>query len=293
MSTRFWRRPKPSDVTEAPPSSVESLVRAAHAAPEPVAKAAAARAAYAALVAGAPAGDGFGRGVPLRPGRPARPVLLPPAAMPRRRAGGLRGRIALLHAVAHIELNAIDLACDLVLRFAADTAIAGQQAAFLADWLKVADDEARHFTMLTGRLADLGAAYGDLPAHDGLWAAAEATAHDMIARLVIGPLVHEARGLDVTPAMIERLEAAGDGQSAGILRVILAEEVSHVAAGWRWLSIVAAARSTSPDDAFHACISTFYKGGLKPPFNHEARARAGLAAALYESAAREKAFTKN
>ena len=136
--------------------------------------------------------------VPERPARPALPQLMAPRLMPRRRLGGVRGRIALLHAVAHIELNAIDLAWDLIGRFAA----LDWPAEFFDDWVDVAADEARHFTMLAARLNELGASYGDLPAHDGLWEAAMATSHDPLARLAVVPMVLEARGLDVTPAMI-------------------------------------------------------------------------------------------
>ena len=136
---------------------------------------------------------------PARPARPPRPELRPPRDMPKRRAGGT-GRVALLHALAHIELNAIDLAWDIVARFTGEAL----PRAFYDDWVKVADEEAKHFGLLAGRLMALGAAYGDLPAHDGLWQAAEATAHDLLARLAVVPLVLEARGLDVAPAMIAR-----------------------------------------------------------------------------------------
>jgi len=143
--------------------------------------------------------------VPHRPARPEKPELLAPRAMKRRGPGSIAGRIALLHALAHIELNAIDLACDLLARFPADVDLA-LPPAFADDWVKVADEEGKHFLMLEARLAELGASYGDLPAHDGLWQAAEATAHDLGARLAIVPLVHEARGLDVTPQISARDE---------------------------------------------------------------------------------------
>src|SRR5207249_9489560 len=140
---------------------------------------------------------------PSRPARPERPVLRPPRDMPKRRNfGAPAGRVALLHALAHIELNAIDLAWDLLARFGD----AGLPSAFFDDWLGVAAEEAEHFSLLASRLAALGASYGDLAAHDGLWEAAAVTAHDLIARLAVVPLVLEARGLDVTPEMIRRLE---------------------------------------------------------------------------------------
>jgi uncharacterized ferritin-like protein (DUF455 family) len=165
---------------------------------------------------------------PARPARPEQPPLKAPREVPRRRiSAGPRGRIALLHALAHIELNAIDLAWDLIARFAGPELPRG----FADDWVKVAEEEARHFGLLSRRLRELGARYGDLPAHDGLWQAAEATAHDLLARLAVVPLVLEARGLDVTPAMIAKLEAAGDGASAGILETIYRDEIGHVAIG--------------------------------------------------------------
>src|SRR6185312_15382537 len=141
---------------------------------------------------------------PARPGRPMRPVLLSPKEMPRRRNfGSLGGQLALLHALAHIELNAIDLGWDIVARFP------GLPREFYDDWVAVAAEEAEHFALLEARLVALGGAYGDLPAHDGLWESAAATAHDLLARLAVVPLVLEARGLDVTPEMIRRLERAG------------------------------------------------------------------------------------
>ena len=136
--------------------------------------------------------------MPARPARPVSPQLLAPRHMPRRRSAGVGGRIALLHAVAHIELNAIDLAWDLIGRFAG----LDWPVAFYDDWVAVAEDEAHHFTMIEARLNELGAGYGDFPAHDGLWQAAMATAHDPLARLAVVPMLLEARGLDVTPAMI-------------------------------------------------------------------------------------------
>lgn len=218
---------------------------------------------------------------PDRPARPAKPELLPPSKMPRRRGGALRNRIALLHAVAHIEFNAIDLAWDMVVRFARFDGEAMPRA-FLDDWVGVADDEARHFSMIRERLIALGGDYGDLPAHDGLWQAAEATRHDAAARLAVVPMVLEARGLDVTPAMITRLEGMGDTDSAAILRVIYEEEISHVAAGERWFRYLCEHRGVDRTSHFHTLVRENFAGLLKPPFNHEARAAAGLEAGLYE-----------
>lgn len=216
---------------------------------------------------------------PDRPGRPARPELRPPRDMPRRgKAAGLNGRIALLHALAHIELNAVDLACDILCRFTDQDL----PRSFHDDWVSVASDEARHFELLAGRLGSLGAAYGDHPAHDGLWEAAQETAHDLLARLAVVPLVLEARGLDVTPAMIDNLRRAGDDESADIIQIIHDEEIGHVAAGRRWFEHLCRARGLEPIPTYHMLVRRHFKGALKPPFNIEARERAGLASAFYE-----------
>jgi len=195
----------------------------------------------------------------------------------RGRGFGEAARIALLHALAHIELNAVDLACDITARFAEDDL----PRLFFDDWVKVAHEEATHFGLLTARLADFGAAYGDLPAHDGLWQAAEETAPDLLARLAVVPLVLEARGLDVTPTMIENLTRAGDGTSAAILERIYEDEIGHVAIGKRWFDHVCGERGLDPAPTWRALVRTYFKGVLKPPFNDEARARAGLSAAFY------------
>lgn len=217
--------------------------------------------------------------LPERPARPARPELLPPRDMPRRRTGGKAGRIALLHAVAHIELNAIDLAWDLIGRFHATD----WPEDFYTDWLGVAEDEARHFNLLQGRLNDLGAGYGDLPAHDGLWQAAMATAHDPLARLAVVPMVLEARGLDVTPNMIARLRRAGDDSSADILEVIYKEEIGHVAAGTRWFNYLCHERGLPEIETWRALVAKYHGGTLKAPFNEAARSASGMAPELYAS----------
>jgi uncharacterized ferritin-like protein (DUF455 family) len=214
---------------------------------------------------------------PDRPARPARPELLAPRDMPRRRAGGAEAtRLALLHAVAHIELNAMDLAWDLIVRFEPP------ERAYLDDWVRVADEEATHHGMLAERLAAYGAAYGDLPAHDGLWQAAEATSHDLLARLAVVPLVLEARGLDVTLPMIDSLERAGDRASADVLRVLYRDEIGHVAIGHRWFEFLCAQRGLPPMTTWHSLVRQHYRGLLKRPFNDAARAEAGFAASFYE-----------
>ncbi len=222
---------------------------------------------------------GIGLPVPVaRPKRPARPELRPPREMPRRRnLQTLKARVALLHALAHIEFNAIDLACDMIARFA-DFAL---PPAYYDDWCTVAGDEARHFRLLQRRLDHYGAAYGDLPAHDGLWQAATDTAHDLLTRLAVVPLVLEARGLDVTPAMATRLRDAGDAESAAVLESIYRDELTHVTAGARWFRHCCDARSLEPRDTWQRLVRQNFKGQLRGPFNDGARAAAGLPQTFY------------
>ena len=216
---------------------------------------------------------------PPRPARPVRPELRAPRHLKRRRISQApAGRIALLHALAHIELNAIDLAWDLAARFRGEH---GLPRAFFDDWVGVADEEAKHFTLLAARLSELGAAYGDLPAHDGLWQAAQSTAHDLAARLAVVPLVLEARGLDVTPSMIARLDEAGDDASAVILRTIHEEEIGHVAAGRRWFEHCCRTAGRDPVRTYHALVRRYFTGRIKAPFDHAGRQRAGMAEAYY------------
>jgi uncharacterized ferritin-like protein (DUF455 family) len=206
------------------------------------------------------------------PGRPARPHLVSPRALPHRGLGTPEGRLALLHAVAHIEFNAINLAWDAVYRFR------GMPRDYYGDWIGVAADEARHFAMLQTRLAELGGAYGDFDAHDGLWEMAVKTAHSCLARMALVPRVLEARGLDVTPGMIARLRDCGDDASAAILDVILREEVAHVAAGSRWFAWCCASEGRDPDATFAVLIAEHARGALKGPFNRDARLAAGFSA---------------
>ncbi len=259
-----------------------AAARAVLMAATPKAKTAAASAASIALQRANEAVRFEAGAAPDRPARPALPTLAPPHAMPRRRLKSQSGRIALLHAVAHIEFNAIDLAFDMAVRFAAQVERAGLDAqAFFADWIGVGGDEARHFGLVAGRLAGLGAAYGDLPAHDGLWTAAARTADCVLARLAVAPMVLEARGLDVTPGMIEKLDAAGDRESADILRTIYEEEIGHVSVGRIWFDRMCDARGLAPEATFRRLVSERFHGALKPPFNHAARAAAGLPEAYY------------
>lgn len=223
----------------------------------------------------------FGVAMPDRPARPERPELLPPNKMPKRGKGGSeRGRIALIHALAHIEFSAIDLAFDMAGRFG------GQfPRAFTDDWIKVGADEAMHFALLDRRLKTLGSHYGALPAHDGLWDAAAETAHDPIARLAVVPMVLEARGLDITPVTMERFEAAGDVATARILKRILSDEIVHVRAGTRWFESGCAARNLEPEPMWKYLVTRHFRGLLKPPFNDSARESAGLTRDYYQALA--------
>jgi uncharacterized ferritin-like protein (DUF455 family) len=215
---------------------------------------------------------------PARPARPERPPLLPPRAMPKRKAGGNQDkRVALLHALAHIELNAIDLAWDIIARFGTPET----PRVFFDDWVKVGEEEAIHFSLLQARLVELGAQYGDLPAHDGLWQAAAETSHDLLARLAVVPLVLEARGLDVTPATIESFRRAGDQPSAAILERIYRDEIGHVAAGMRWFHHFAEQAGLDPKQTWQERVRRHFKGTLKPPFNDEARSDAGFDPEFY------------
>lgn len=217
------------------------------------------------------------------PGRPDRPELVHPKDVKRRRLGSIEGRFSLMHAIAHIEFNAINLAADMLVRFANDARIDdSERSKFISDWVGVCDDEARHFTMIEDRLNQLGGTYGDLPAHDGLWDAAISTANDLAARLVIAPMVLEARGLDVTPNMIEKLTKAGDNKSAKILSTIYNEEIAHVAAGSRWFGYICKSEKRNSVEYFKMLLNAHFKGTLKPPFNIAARDSAGLLQAFYD-----------
>ena len=215
--------------------------------------------------------------MPERPGRPPKPELLPPRAMPRRSAHGLLNRIALLHSLAHIELNAVDMTWDLIGRFAH----VPMPRAYYDDWVRVGAEEARHFKLLHDRLIELGAAYGDLPAHDGLWQSAQATGGSLIARLAVVPLVLEARGLDVSPSIIASLEAAGDTASAAILHIIYRDEKHHVAFGAKWFRHLCEQQGLAPEPTFHDLVRRHFRGPVKPPFNDKARAEAGLTPGFY------------
>lgn len=215
----------------------------------------------------------------MRPARPEHPILTRPGDMPKRSKGGTKGRVALLHAIQHIELNAIDLAWDIIVRFASPDL----PKEFYDDWVIVADDEARHFEMLRDRLNELGATYGDLPAHDGLWEAATKTSDDVLARLALVPMLLEARGLDTTPATVTRLQGNGDNATASIMAEICEDEISHVAAGVRWFEYVCKQRGIAPIETYQNLIRERYNGQVKGPFNLDARDRAQFNRAYYET----------
>ncbi len=214
---------------------------------------------------------------PDRPARPDRPDLLPPRDMPRRRPGSPEGRIALLHAIAHIELNAVDLHWDIIARFADVPMPMG----FYDDWVKSADEESKHFDLLSDWLEAQGSHYGALPAHAGMWRAAEDTRHDLLARLAVVPMVLEARGLDVTPNMIAVFEKSGDAAAVSALTTIYEEEVHHVAYGSKWFNFLCGRADADPKEMFHNLVRKHFHGTLKPPFNAEKRAEAGLPPDFY------------
>ncbi|MGB7756787.1 MAG: ferritin-like domain-containing protein [Salinisphaera sp.] len=234
---------------------------------EPRAKCLATRALHAADSSGLSTSSGQARTVPV-PGRPERPRLVHPAKLARRGLGSDYGRAALIHAIAHIEFNAINLGLDAAYRYR------GMPAAYYADWLSMAADESRHFEMLNQRLADFGYAYGDFDAHNGLWEMAVKTAHDPMVRMALVPRVLEARGLDVTPGMIEKLRRVGDDKTVAIFEQILAEEVPHVEIGTRWFRYFAEPRGLDPDTTFFQLLDEYMNGGPPGPYNLAARREA-------------------
>ncbi|MFD1344776.1 ferritin-like domain-containing protein [Litorisediminicola beolgyonensis] len=209
---------------------------------------------------------------PLDPARPERPELLDPRDVPKRKPGSPQGRIALLHAVAHIELNAVDLHWDIIPRFAHVPMPLG----FYDDWVKAADEESKHFNLMCDCLEEAGSFYGALPAHSGMWRAARDTADDLMGRLAVVPMVLEARGLDVTPGMIDVFRKAGATSAVAALETIYAEEVGHVAYGSKWFHFLCGRDGADPEPTFHALVRRYFPGRLKPPFNAEKRAEAGL-----------------
>ena len=261
-------------------TSVASAIRAALLAGEPQAKVMAARQVARDWRLGRLAAV-FDVTMPDRPARPARPELLPPNRMPKRGKGqSERGRIALFHALAHIEFVAIDLALDMAGRFGAD-----RGTGFVGDFLNVAADEAMHFALLDRHLRAQGSAYGEMPAHDGLWNAAAATRHDVSARLAIVPMLLEARGLDVTPTTIERIRAGGDGRGVRILERILDDEIRHVSIGTKHFVALCESAGEMPEERWRSLVAEHFRGSVKPPFNDSARSAAGLSRDFYAALA--------
>lgn len=239
---------------------------------DPTTKAAAARTLYNAVLEGRAACSAhleLAEPADL-PGRPARPELVDPRQLKRRSMQSPQGRAVLLHALAHIEFNAINLALDAVWRFA------GMPAAFYVDWLKVAAEEAYHFSLLSARLAEYGHAYGDFPAHDGLWDMCERTRGDVLARMALVPRTLEARGLDASPPIRARLQQAGDQASAAILDVILRDEIGHVLIGNRWFRHLCEDGGLDPHETYARLADQYHAPKLRGPFNFEARREAGF-----------------
>jgi uncharacterized ferritin-like protein (DUF455 family) len=203
-------------------------------------------------------------------GHPAKPDLVDPSQVRRRRLGSNEGRAALVHAITHIEFNAINLALDAMYRFR------DMPRQYYLDWLSVAADEARHYQLLSTRLRSMGFSYGDFPAHNGLWEMAQRTADDCMERMALVPRVLEARGLDVTPGMIERLKATGDEETVRILKIILEEEVRHVEIGSHWFRVCCDQRGLEPESTFLALVKQHFSGSIRGPFNIPARVKAGF-----------------
>ena len=204
------------------------------------------------------------------PGRPEKPELIAPSELKQRKLGSKIGRATLIHAITHIEFNAINLALDAVYRFR------DMPLAYYADWLKVASEEAYHFSLLNKRLQKMGYDYGDFPAHNGLWEMVLKTDHDVLIRMALVPRVLEARGLDVTPGMMERLKKAGDNETVDILAIILRDEIGHVAIGSRWFKYCCDQRGLNPEIMFRELLVEYMGGALRGPFYTEARLQAGF-----------------
>jgi uncharacterized ferritin-like protein (DUF455 family) len=204
------------------------------------------------------------------PGRPENPKLVSPREVARRNLATEEGHIALIHAIAHIEFNAINLALDAMYRFQS------MPEEYYKDWMQVAFEEAQHFMMLRKRLQDLGCEYGDFDAHNGLWEMALKTQHSVIARMALVPRVLEARGLDVTPGMIKRLQGHGDNATVEILKIIFEQEIGHVAIGSRWFNYTCELENVSPEETFQDLLKEFMAGELRGPFELEARRKAGF-----------------
>lgn len=211
------------------------------------------------------------------PGRPGKPELVAPRKLVQRKLSSLTGHAALIHAVTHIEFNAINLALDAVYRFR------GLPQDYYNDWLQVAAEEAYHFSLLSERLNQLGFVYGDFPAHNGLWEMAVKTDDDLLLRMALVPRVFEARGLDVTPGMMKKFESIGDQATMAILAIILRDEIGHVRIGDRWYRWACEQKNLEPERTFRELIETYLPGQVRGPFHESARLEAGFSAEELES----------
>lgn len=217
--------------------------------------------------------------VPNEPGRPDVPIMVPPHNVPKRSIRSEKGMIALLHAIAHIELNAIDMALDIIARFTNEN----MPRSFFDGWVIVAKEESKHFNLLRNRLSDFSSFYGALPAHGGLWESAQKTQHSLLARLAIVPLVLEARGLDISPSLISQITKINDNKTADIFRIIYEDEKGHVAVGTKWFRFLCQRHQLDPALTFHKMVNQHFRGQLKPPFNDLARCKSGLTPLFYRS----------
>jgi uncharacterized ferritin-like protein (DUF455 family) len=204
------------------------------------------------------------------PGRPEKPVLIAPKYVPRRNLQTIEGRAAMIHSFAHIEFNAINLAWDLICRFQ------NMPNEFYFDWSRIAAEETKHFKLLRDNLSGMGYDYGDFPAHDGLWTIAKQTEHDVLLRLAVVPRIMEARGLDVTPNLIERFRQIKDDKTVSILELILEEEIGHVLVGTKWYRYLCAQLNIEPEEKFKQIVNDFFPSAKTKKINHKARLTAGF-----------------
>lgn len=208
-----------------------------------------------------------------QPGRPDRPKMVQPRDLPRRKITTPEGHAALIHSICHIEFNAINLALDAVYRFQ------DMPDQYYSDWLKVAEEEALHFKLLSDHLQNLGYGYGDFPAHNGLWEMTMKTADDPMVRMALVPRVLEARGLDVTPGIINKLDSVSDSSGIEILNIIQRDEIGHVEIGSRWFHYLCTLRGLDAESTFKSLFEQYMNGAVKGPLERDARRRAGFSEA--------------
>ncbi|XP_073762367.1 uncharacterized protein isoform X3 [Danio rerio] len=232
---------------------------------------------------------------PAQPSRKDNLTVVEPGKIKRGKGGTLASRIALLHSLANIEQWAIDLSWDVIARFSTFRLSTGEPLPhqFFDDFVKVAGDEAKHYQLLEQRITELGSFFGALPVHNGLWQSATDTSHDVLSRLAIVHMVHEARGLDVHPQTLSRFAAQGDQSSVKVLEVIYADEITHVAAGLRWFTYICSKEGKDSLKTFHELVKLHFKGFLKPPFNTEGRKSAGMTEEWYVPLVKPSSTQKN